>query len=181
MQEARYSGLAMALHWLIAILVIVNWLLPDQFEGLSPEEFMKAMAPHKAIGLIIFALVLVRIAWRLYKRPPPLAATLKPWERALAKTVHGLFYFLLLGMPVLGYVADSFGGSDVDMFGLFTIPRLAVQTNNHFAHQIYEVHGTLGTILMLLVALHILGSLKHQFVDKDGDLYRMLPWGKPKA
>ena len=181
MQRVRYSGLAMVLHWLIAVLVIVNWLLPDEFEGLSPQEFMRAMEPHKAIGLIIFALVLVRIAWRIYSPTPPLAATLKPWERALAKTVHGLFYLLLLVMPVLGYVANSLGGSDVDIFGLFTVPGLAVQADKHFAHQLYEIHGTLGTILMLLVALHVLGSLKHQFIDKDGDLYRMLPWGKPKV
>ena len=181
MQQARYSRVAMALHWLIAIAVIANWLIPQQLEDLPHEEFMDAMWPHKALGLIIFVLVLLRLGWRLVRKPPDLASTLKPWERALAKTVHTAFYILLLAMPVAGYVGNSYDGSDVNMFNLFTIPRLPVPVDDEFAHQIFALHGTFGTVLLVLVGLHVLASLKHQFVDRDGNLYRMLPWGTPKA
>ena len=181
MQQARYSKVAMTLHWLIAVLVIVNWQIPERLEGLSHEEFMDAMWPHKALGLIIFVLVLLRLAWRLAHKPPALAATLRPWERALARSVHWAFYVLLLAMPVIGYVANSFDDGGVNIFGLFTVPGLPVQADEHFAHEIYDVHAVLGTILLILIAVHALGSLKHTFLDKDGNLFRMLPWGTPRA
>ena len=116
MQQARYSTVAMTLHWLIAVLVLVNWLIPQELEGMPHEQFMDAMSPHKALGLIIFVLVLLRLAWRLTNKPPALASSLKPWERMLATGVHWAFYVLLLAMPVIGYVANSYDDSGVDIF-----------------------------------------------------------------
>jgi cytochrome b561 len=170
----------MVLHWLIAIAVIANWLIPMKLEGLPHEQFMDAMWPHKALGLIIFALVVLRLGWRLIRKPPPYSSAIRPWEKALAKTVHIAFYVLLLAMPALGYVGNSYDGSNVNMFGLFTIGRLAVPDDDHFAHQIFHLHGTLGTILMLLVVLHVIGALKHQLFDCNGELFRMLPFGRPR-
>jgi cytochrome b561 len=180
MQQIRYSGVAMLLHWLIAALVIANFIIPETLEGLPHEEFMDAMWPHKALGLGIFCLVLLRLVWRLVHRPPPLPSSLRPWERILAKTVHTAFYLILLAMPVVGYVANSYDGSDVNVFGLFAVPRLAVPADDAFAHRLFHLHGFVGTVLLALIALHVLGALKHQFVDRNGDLYRMLPWGNPK-
>ena len=180
MQQVRYSGLAMLLHWLIAAAVIANFIIPDTLEDLPHEQFMDAMWPHKALGLVIFVLVLLRLAWRLVRTPPPLPASLKPWERALAKTVHTAFYVILLAMPVVGYVANSYDGSDVNVFGLFTVRRLPVAADDIFAHRLFHLHGTVGTLLLVLIGLHVLGALKHQFIDRNGDLYRMLPFGAPK-
>jgi cytochrome b561 len=181
MGQTRYSKVAMVLHWLIALAVIANWIIPQTLEDLPHEEFMDAMWPHKALGLVIFVLVLLRLGWRMAHKAPPLASTLKSWERVLARVVHTLFYVLLLGMPVAGYIANSYDGSDVNMFGLFTVPRLPVPTDDEFAHQIFGLHGAFGAVLVVLVLLHVLAVLKHQFIDRDGNLYRMLPWGTPKA
>jgi cytochrome b561 len=180
MQHARYSAVAMTLHWLIAIAVAANFIIPETLEGLPHEEFMDAMWPHKALGLIIFVLVLLRLIWRVARTPPPLPSSLKPWERVLAKTVHAAFYVILLAMPVVGYVANSYDGSDVNLFGLFTIPRLPVAADDEFAHKLFHLHGAVGTLLLALIALHVLGALKHQFIDRNGELYRMLPFGTPK-
>lgn len=180
MQQTRYSGVTMTLHWLIALAVAANFIIPETLEGLPHEEFMDAMSPHKALGLIIFALVVLRLAWRLVRTPPPLPSSLKPWERALAKVTHTLFYVILLAMPVVGYVGNSYDGSDVNVFGLFTVPRLPVPADDAFAHKLFHLHGTVGTLLLVLIGLHVLGALKHQFIDRNGDLYRMLPFGTPK-
>lgn len=180
MQQVRYSGVAMLLHWLIAAAVIANFIIPQTLEGLPHEEYMDAMWPHKALGLIIFVLVLLRLLRRLMHTPPPLPSSLKPWERVLAKVTHTLFYVILLAMPVVGYVGSSYDGSDVNEFGVFTVPRLPVAPDDHFAHQLFHLHGTIGTLLLVLIGLHVLGALKHQFINRDGDLYRMLPFGTPK-
>lgn len=181
MQQARYSTVAMALHWLIAVLVIVNWRIAASAEGLSRAERIEIMKNHMALGIVILVLVLLRLAWRLAHKPPELAASLKPWERASAKIVHAIFYILLIGMPLAGWLANSFYGVGVNVFGIFSLPALPVPANPDMGHGIFEAHATAGTILLILVALHALGSLKHTFVDKDGNLFRMLPWGTPKA
>lgn len=180
MQQVRYSGVAMLLHWTIAALVAANFIIPETLEGLPHEEFMDAMWAHKALGLIIFVLIVLRLLWRLVRRPPPMPASVRPWERALAKVTHAAFYVILLAMPVVGYVGNSYDGSDVNIFGLFTVPRLPVAADDDFAHQLFGLHGTVGTVLLVLIGLHVLGALKHQFIDRNGELYRMLPWGTPK-
>jgi cytochrome b561 len=181
MQQARYSPVARALHWLIAILVIVNWRIVEATEGLPRAERIEIMGKHMALGIVILVLVLLRLGWRLAHKPPELSAALKPWERVLAKTVHAIFYVLLIGMPLAGWLASSFIGRGVDIFGLFTLPALPVAANPDIGKEIFEIHGTFGTILLILIAVHVLGSLKHTFIDKDGNLFRMLPWGTPKA
>lgn len=180
MRQVRYSGVVMLLHWLIAAAVIANFIIPETLEDLPHEQFMDAMWPHKALGLIIFVLVVLRLLWRLMRKPPPLPSSLKPWERMLAKTVHTAFYVILLAMPVVGYTANSFDGADVSVFGLFTVPRLPVATDHAFADKLFDFHGAVGTLLLVLICLHVLGVLKHQFIDRNGDLYRMLPFGTPK-
>jgi len=98
----------------------------------------------------------------------------------LARVVHFVFYLLLIGLPLMGWLGSSMEGEAIDVFGAFTIPGLPVAANRGLGHEILEVHGTLGQIMLYLIVLHVLGALKHQFWDKDGNLYRMLPWGTPK-
>jgi len=182
MQTIRYSTGAIVLHWAIAIAVIVNWRIAEAMEHVTPHEaYMDAMAPHKALGMAILLLTVLRLAWRLVKKPPELASTLKPWERTLAKTVHVIFYVLLIGLPLGGWLATSYDGEAIDMWGMFTIPALPVTPNEDFGHEIFDVHAFGGSVMIYLIALHIIGALKHQFFNKDGNLYRMLPWGTPKA
>lgn len=181
MSQVRYSTGAILLHWLIAIAVIVNWRIAEAAEHLAGPEKSAIMANHKALGITILILTLLRLAWRFVKRPPPLASTLKPWEAGLAKTVHLLFYVLLIGLPLGGWLANSFFGQGVNVFGLFTLPALPVGQNPDTGEGIFEVHATLGTVMLVLIALHVLGALKHHFLDKDGNIYRMLPFGSAKS
>ena len=173
----KYSGLAMLLHWLIAVLVIVTWRISEAAEEAARADREAIMANHFAIGVILFALVAVRLVWRQVSPPPPPSPGHAPWERVLAKAVHFAFYTLLLVMPIAGWVAISSFGEPIDVFGLFTVPALPVGIDEARGEAIFELHGTAGIALLVLIAVHALAAIKHTIVDKDGTLLRMLPFG----
>lgn len=179
--RTRYSYVAMILHWAIAIGVIANWRIADAAEDLPKAEHNALMGTHFAIGITILALTLARIAWRLVNPPPPLSASLAPWERVLARTVHGLFYVLLLALPLGGWLAFSMFGNGVNVFGLFTLPALPVGHSPDTGKEILEAHGAAGKALIILVGLHLLAVIKHMAIDRDGNLWRMLPFGTPRG
>lgn len=174
----KYSGLAMLLHWTIAVLVIVTWQATVAAEAApSREAAGQIMGNHFAFGVVIFALVAVRLIWRLVSPPPPPVSRHAPWERTLARAVHFAFYALLLVMPIAGWIAMSSFGEGIDVWGLFTLPPLSVGVDEARGEAIFEIHGAAGITLLVLTAIHALAALKHQFLDKDGTLARMLPFG----
>ena len=174
----RYSTGAMLFHWVIAIAVIVNWRIAEAAEHAEMPAKAEIFANHKALGITILLLTLGRLVWRWTHPVPPLPSGLAKWEATLARAVHILFYVLLIGLPLGGWLANSFGGRDVDFFGLFTIPPLPLGENGDLAKSIYGLHALGGNIFIYLIGLHILGALKHTFFDKNGGIFRMLPFGK---
>lgn len=173
--QARYSTVAMILHWTLAVLILVNWQLAEMSHGLEGAAEAAYMNPHKAIGITVIFLTIVRIIWRLMNPPPPMDPAYAPWERMLAKTVHALFYIILISMPLLGWLAVSSFGRGVDMFGIFTMPALPVANDPDAGKWVIELHEAIWTPFVILIALHVLGALKHQFIDKNGELGRMIP------
>ena len=180
--RTRYSGFAMLLHWLIAVLVIVQWRISEAAEEAPTREAGGAiMANHFAIGVIIFLVVALRLVWRQVSPPPPPVAGHAPWERSFAKLVHFAFYAFLLVMPVAGWIALSSFGEPISLWGLFSVPALPVPQNPALGETIFELHGASGIALLVLAALHALAALKHTIVDKDGTLWRMLPFGTARG
>ncbi|UVI38500.1 cytochrome b [Qipengyuania spongiae] len=177
--KSRYSIGSMVFHWLIAILVIWNWRLAANAEHAETGAQASALfADHKAIGITILVLTLGRIVWRLTHPMPALPGNYATWERVLARTTHAIFYILLILLPLGAWIANSMSGRSIDMFGLFTIPPLPVSANRELGHSIFEIHATCAMFMIYLVGLHILGALKHTFFDKDGGIFRMLPFGR---
>jgi cytochrome b561 len=174
----RYSTGAMIFHWLIAILVILNWQLAERAHELKGAEMAATFGYHKAFGMLILALTVGRLLWRLSHPVPPLPSGYKAWEATLARSMHVIFYVMLVGLPLGGWLASSYGGRPIDFFGLFTIPTLPVGENKDLSKAIFEAHHTGGGILLYLIALHVLGAIKHTFFDKDGGVFRMLPFGR---
>ena len=173
--QARYSTGAIILHWLIAIGVIVNWRLAEAAEHLEGPAAAVYVNPHKAIGILILVLTVARIAWRLMNPPPAMDPEIAAWERALAKAMHAIFYILLIALPLLGWIASSSFGFGIDMFGLFQMPALPVAHDQEVGKQVIGLHKAGGTAIVLLTGLHILGALKHQFLDRNNVLGRMVP------
>ncbi len=172
--NARYSNVAIIFHWLIAIAVIVNWRLAENFEHASamPDK-LYWINLHKSLGIAILVLSVLRLLWRLGHKPPPAPAGSAKWEKSLAKIVHVLFYVLLIGLPIGGWLATSFAGYPITMWGLFDWPLFPVAENKEAAESIAETHGTLGKAMLILILLHIAGALKHSFIDKVPSLSRM--------
>ncbi|ATQ44244.1 cytochrome b [Caulobacter mirabilis] len=187
MTQARYSAVAIVLHWTIALLMV--WVVglawyADTLEGSARIEPLQL---HKPLGITILVLTVLRLLWRLAKKPPALSTHLKPWERFLAHAVHVLFYVVLLALPLSGWAMVSASKLitvfPINMFGLFEWPALSFLTNlpadqlkpTHDALQ--EAHHLLAKVIIyVLIPLHILGALKHQFLDKDNELARMIPF-----
>ena len=178
----RYHPTAMLLHWLIAALIVVEIVLGWRMEGPPGPVTFAVYQLHKSIGITILALTLVRIAWRWTHRPPALEGG-KPWERVLAGAVHLGFYGLLLAVPLSGWlvVSASRTGIATVLFGLIPFPHIpgvpglepASKAAVEAAAQ--TAHSLLGWALYGLLALHVLGALKHHFVDRDDGLARMTP------
>ncbi|NCU12023.1 MAG: cytochrome b [Sphingomonadaceae bacterium] len=177
---ARYSRGAIALHWIMAALIVLNFVLAELAEDAAKEDRSILMGNHKAIGITILLLTLVRIGWRMARPAPPPAETLKAWEAALSKVVHGLFYVLMLAIPLAGWAASSaYGqGAPVDMFGLFGMPALPVEHGKEPAGLFGELHETTAKLMFVLFVLHVGAALKHRFIDRDATLRRMVPWLK---
>lgn len=178
----RYSTGAIVLHWLIAVLIAVNFAAAWVAEDMPKAEAMQMIGNHKAIGLTILVLSLVRLGWRFTHRPPAFAPTVRPWQARVARVTHGLFYVLMIGIPMGGWALHSAatGGKPVSAFGLFDYPGLPLPQDKATAETFAELHETFATVLLVLAGLHVLGALKHQFLDRDGNLGRM-GIGRPKG
>ena len=173
---ARYNRVAIWFHWILAALVIANIAIAELTEDASRAVRGEWMGSHKAIGIAVLAVTLGRIAWRLAHTPPPQPATMKRWEVLFSKTVHGLFYFLLLALPLTGWIFNSTPGKPIDFFGLFAIPALPVGNSKDLHEQFEAIHKFLGSAMLYLAILHILAALKHQFIDRDGLMGRLNPF-----
>jgi cytochrome b561 len=176
LQISRYSKGAIALHWIVGLLIVANFILAQIAEGVPEAEQGAYMNPHKAIGISILAFSVFRLLWRWRHTPPPPAENLKSWERTLSKAVHYLFYFLMIAVPVTGWlmVAAYPGAPAVDFFGLFSID-LPLAESKMLAGIGHESHEILTKVLFFAVLLHILGALKHQFADRMPFIQRMWP------
>ena len=171
----RYSTVSLILHWLIAALVVTQigliWA-HEATDGPISREFVNL---HKSVGLSILVLTLARLGWRIANPAIPLPLEMPRWQKLLARTNHVLFYVLLLAMPLVGWAASSAAGRDIVWFGLFNWPLLPIGGGREMAGNLMDVHETAAKLLIFLVVLHVIGALKHQFVDRDNVLHRMIP------
>lgn len=181
----RYTRTAIALHWLIALLIAVNIAL-ILWVDLYPDDWVRpAVDTHKSIGITVLGLVLLRILWRLTHRPPEMPSSYGRVERFGAHVAHGVLYLLMILLPLSGWMHDSAwkdaATHPMQLFGLFEWPRIGWITAIEPAtkERLHDVFGGLhtwaGYVLYVLFALHVLGALKHQFMDGEKELQRMVP------
>jgi cytochrome b561 len=177
----RYTGMAIALHWLIAALILCTFLLAQYMTGLelSPAK-LKLYSYHKWIGVTIFLLVLVRLAWRLAHRPPPPPASMPAWQHRTANIAHFFLYVLTLAIPISGWLMSSASGFQVVYLGHIAIPDL-LEKDKALADQLKQVHEALNWLMLAVVVLHAAAALKHHLLDRDDVLRRMLPFLKQRS
>lgn len=182
---SRYTRTAMVLHWIIAILIICNVVLGLSADSLPDDWVRLVIDTHKSIGITVLGLVLLRILWRVSHKPPPLPAEFPSWERSAAHVAHFLLYLLMIGLPLSGWLHDSAwkdaATHPMRLFNLFTWPRIGYVMNldptlkETLHNRFGTLHTWLGYALYALLAMHVGGALKHQWIDRKSVFKRMIP------
>ena len=187
----RYNATAMTLHWVVAALILVNIAAGLAGADDNNPNQRTIIDFHKSVGLTVLGLVILRILWRLAKRPPPLPSTYSQAERWLSHAAHVCLYGLILLLPLTGYIHDSAwrGAAQhpIVLYGLVHFPRIGFiehldpATKESLHSAFFAGHVWLGYALYGLVALHIVGVVKHHAIDHEAELQRMLPGRRPAA
>jgi len=168
----RYSGVAIALHWLLALMILVAFGVGIYMSDLpvSPTR-LKLYNWHKWAGVTILALSALRLLWRLGHKPPA-DVPMPAWQTGAAHATHGLLYLLFFAVPLIGWAYSSAAGYPIVWFGVLPLPDF-VPVDKALAEMIKPWHERAAIAMMLLVLLHVAGAIKHQFVDRDGLINRM--------
>lgn len=176
--EQRYGWLSISLHWLTALAVFILFGVGLWMTDMDYSDPWYRTAPHlhKSFGVLLVGLVIMRLAWRWYSPPPAPLAQHRPWEKRLAKSVHGLLYLIMLLMFPAGYLITTAKGQGLEVFNWFEIPSLINGIDN-LEDLAAQVHEILAYTLIALVILHALGAVKHHLVDKDSTLKRIFGRG----
>jgi len=185
---SRYGAVAMILHWLIAVLLLINIAL-----GLYVAEVMVDSDPmhgpvlqfHKSLGLTVLALSLLRVLWRLVNPAPPLPQAMAPKTKLLAHISHFVLYVLIIVIPLTGWAMVSASRSAIatNYFGLFHWPNLPYlgalprPEKMSIHHAFNTSHLVLALSALVLVLIHIAGAFYHRG-RVDDVLFRMVPWAR---
>lgn len=172
---ARYTTTAIALHWLIAALIVGGFTLGLSMVGLPlSRQKLQWYAWHKWIGITVFLLSCARLAWRWGHHPPTAPRAMPRWQVRAAHWAHGLLYALLLVIPLTGWLFSSASGVQVVYLGLVPLPDL-LPKDKALAGVLRACHVWLNFTLLALVCTHVAAALKHHFVDGDAVLTNMWP------
>ena len=179
----RYSRPAIVLHWIIAVLLVGNLIGGLCFDYLPKSIFRPVLDAHKSFGLTVLGLAILRLLWRFFRQPPAMPAEYKPWEKKASHAMHWALYVMIFLVPLSGWVHDSAwkdaAGHPLNLFWVIPFFRIGFIQNMDPAakeslHNLsFSIHQSLAYLVAAMVAVHVIGALKHQFIDKAPELQRM--------
>jgi cytochrome b561 len=176
MKPAHYTRIAIALHWLLALLIVgslgVGWYMADM--PMSVQR-LKLFNWHKWAGVTILFLSAARLLWRLWHPAPALPSSMPAWQRSASHLSHGALYVLFFVVPLLGWAYSSAAGFPIVWFGVLPLPDW-VPRSRELSEMLKPWHGWAAYTLAAVVTVHIAAAFKHHWVDKDQVMARMLPW-----
>ena len=172
----RYDRVAIALHWLIGAALLAQIAFGFLLDELGPRGTPARGAVinlHKSCGLVLFALILVRIAWRRGHPPPALPLALPGWQARATHAVHHALYACMVVMPLSGYIASNFSKHGLKFFGIALAPW---GPDSPAVYAFFNgLHDATALAFALLIAGHVLAALRHALIDRDGLFQRMWP------
>ena len=171
---AHYDPVAIALHWLLALMILGALAVGLYMTGLpfSPAR-LKLYNWHKWAGVTILLLSAARLLWRLAHRPPA-SPRMPGWQHRAAQGTHATLYALFFAVPLAGWAYSSAAGFPVVLYGVLPLPDF-VAPDRALADTLKSLHHTLAYGLAAAIALHVAGAAKHQFIDRDCLVRRMWP------
>ena len=186
--QARYTQVAAILHWLIALLILAAVVL-GVWANHAPDEWVRPMIDtHKSLGITVLGLAVLRLLWRLSHQAPQLPNGSARWERLAAHVAHAALYVWIFALPITGWLHDSaWNQAATHPMRLFSVvPWFRVGFIEGLDPAVKEpLHTVLGTVhfwfgygLYGLLALHVAGALKHQWLDGEPELQRINPFGR---
>lgn len=178
-ERTRYTGVAISLHWLIALLIFAGWGLGFYMSDLplSPAK-LRYYSWHKWMGVTTFILTLIRVGWLATHSAPRLPRAIPLWQTRTARATHFVLYLFMFVIPLSGWLMSSAKGVPTVYLGVLPIPDL-IGKDKAIGHVLEVVHTSLAFGLAALVGLHIAAAIKHHFIDRDGLMARMAPFLKP--
>lgn len=172
---SRWGPVSQWLHWGVAALILaligLGWWM--RLEPLTPAKITHYYW-HKSLGMLVLALVLIRLGWRAGNRPPPLPQDLPRWEAPLARLTHVTLYVLILLMPISGWLLQSASGIPFKIFWTIPLPAIA-PVSAGLEHAFTLLHLAVFSALALLLLGHVAAALRHHFLLHNDILIRMLP------
>lgn len=176
MKIQRYTGTAITLHWLMAVMLICLLAVGFFMHGLPLSPFkLKIYSWHKWAGVSVFLLVWLRLIWRITHRPPALPDSMGALVRGMAHLGHALLYLLMIVIPLSGWLMSSAKGVQTVYFGVLPLPNL-LAPDQALGERLQFAHMMLNYLLIAVVLGHAGAAFKHHVIDKDDVLRRMLPW-----
>ena len=178
----EYGLVSKALHWLMAAIILTLIFVGIYMADLPTDTAEQKQYAfqffnlHKSFGVIILALIVLRLVWMRISPAPALPSAFVPKERVMIKALQGLLYLLMIVLPLSGYIMSNAGGHPINFFGLGELPAL-VGENKTIGGLSHEVHEIMGWSILVLIVLHMAGAIKHRLKDKGGEtdiLKRML-------
>ncbi len=174
--NAAFTQPARWLHWLIAGLIVLQYVLAETAEDAgSALAELAILAQHKSVGITVLMLAIVRLAWRLKAGAPAWPASMPRWQHLASTLSHCAFYLFLFALPLSGWLLSSAAAYSVSWFNLFVLPDL-VAPSEGLEHTLETVHEGMAKALFVLGIVHVGAALKHALIDKDDILERMWSW-----
>lgn len=175
---AKYHSTSIWFHWIIAFLVLSMLAAGFFLDDIPKPYHATAIMLHKSTGITILVLMMLRIAWIFWHGRAPLPKTVAVWEKVFARIVQYSMYVLVLVQPLSGWIMSTAADKIPRYFGLFPLPFPGIMPNEALSDSMFRLHGIVAWVLVFLIFFHIMGALKHHFIDKDTVLKAMLPGGK---
>ena len=169
-----YTRTAVVLHWIIGAAlmaeIVFGFYLRTIARGTPERGPMTNL--HKTIGIVLGVAILARLAWRVAHRPPPFPPTVAPWQANAARINHAAMYVCMVVIPVAGYIASNFSKFGLKLFGTMVLPPWGPDRPDVYAF-FNGLHDLAAYVLIGLVAVHVVGTLKHALVDRDRPFSRL--------
>jgi cytochrome b561 len=180
--RTTYSRISIAFHWLIAFMIVGSMISGIAHNYVDEATAAGLMRTHMPAGLTILVLSIARLGWRIAHGFPSLPGETHRLDAVVARATHAALYAFMVSIPLAGWLAAS-GRGGFSYFGLFQVAPLPVSKD--VADLFADAHAALAIAMLVLLALHIAGALKHHFIDRDDVLARMIPmlkrrraWGR---